>query len=164
LYSDGKFYDASPAGCVGQDFSWGTWTKSNDTFLLTYRKENIFNFELIKSKDSQNSFQVIKIVDCYNQPVRFQIINHNSGYTELFNTGIVKVKKNNSIGYPAPSIGDSDYDSGTILSNEDTITFKWHCNRECVESISGGRLYVNSDEYMKKVVLNNKRIIEITSN
>ena len=158
LYSDGRFYDAQASGCIGQSFAWGNWKNINDTMLLNYSKENIFYYDIQKSIDSLNHFQIVRILDRYNQPVRFQIINRDSGYTNLFNTGILKIKKGNSINYPAPTFDNKDFEYDYILSNADTITYKWHCNRECIESISGGHLDINNKEITEKVILKNKRI------
>jgi|GEM_PF-5876831 len=161
IYSDGRFFDAQASGCVGQFFSWGYWKNINDTIQLEYSKEDIFKYDVLKSTDSQNAFQIVRIMDCYNQPVRFEVINHDSGYTKLYNTGFCKVKKGNSINYPAPMFDSKDFEFEYITCNSDTLTYKWRCNRECIESINGGRLYVNAEESKTKVILRNKRKVSL---
>jgi hypothetical protein len=161
LYNDGRFFEADGGGCVDQLFAWGYWKNVNDTIILNYSNNNIFNYEIIKSIDSQNQFQIVRVIDCYGQPVRFQFINHNTGYTNLYNTGIVQLKKNNSINYPAYYFSKKDEEYEYIASNADTITYQWRCNRECLESINGGRLHVNDEEKVKRIILKGKRKVEL---
>ena len=158
MYSDGKFYDAQASGCTGQVFAWGYWKNVNDTILLSYQTENIFTYDIIKSKDSLNKFQIVRIIDCYNQPVRFQNMYHDTICSNLYNPGILRIMKGNSIWYPAPAFDNSGNDLDLIISNADTITYQWRCNRECLESISGGQLFTNENENTERIILGNKRI------
>jgi hypothetical protein len=129
-----------------------------DIILLSYKTENIFFFDLLKSKDSLNEFQIIKIVDCYNQPVRFESIYYDTTRKNLYNPAILKIKKGSLIYYPTPIFSTENTDIDLVKSNADTLTYKWHCNRECLESINGGQLFLNQNERTEKIILSNKRI------
>jgi len=157
LYSDGKFYHTHSSGCIGQSFSWGYWKVTNDTITLNYSNQDIFKYDIVKSTDSQSNFQIVRIIDCYNQPVRFQIINHDSGYNNLYNIGYLKLRKGNSINYPAPIFND-EQEWESIVSEADTITYQWQCNRESIESINGGRLYIETEQNIKKIKIHNKQV------
>lgn len=158
LYSDGKFYETQASGCTGQEFSWGYWENKNDTVHLIYDTKNIFNFETIKSKDTLDKYQFIRIIDVYNQPVRFENICYDTICTNLYNPGVLKISKGSYVSYLGATFNDSLHNSESIQSNSDTITFKWNCNRESLESISGGQLYTNQRSREEKIILGNKRI------
>ena len=158
IYSDGNFYETQASGCRGQEFSWGHWENKNDTIQLSYDTLNIFNFETLKSKDTFNKYQVIKIIDFYNQPVRFENICYDTVCVNLYNPGILKILKGSYISYWGARFNNISNNSEAFQSNYDTITFKWNCNRESLESISGGDLYTNQIEKRQKVILGNKRV------
>ncbi len=159
MYSDGKFYEARPSGCVEQDFASGSWKNLNDTVTLIYQSDNLFNFEVLKSIDTSSKYQIVKIVDCYNQPVRFQSICFDTTCQNLYNPGILKLEKGKSIFYSMPIFEDNKVTDESIYSNADTITYKWHCNRESIESISGGSLYISKESISKRIILKNKKFI-----
>lgn len=161
LFNDGKFYRTNGSGCVGQDFSWGTWTKDNDIYILTTESENIFNYKIVESKDTQSKFQTIQIIDCYNRPVRFQSIFYDTTFTELYNTGMIKLVKKFVISYNSDNIDNAIEPVNYIQSNSDTIKFKWNCNRESIESINGGRLYFDKERNTEKIRIENNRTIKI---
>lgn len=158
MYADGKFYQARSAGCTGQSFAWGYWKKVEDTLVLDFSTEDIFQYQIIKSADSMNKYQIIRIVDCYNQPVRFQFVNHDSGYNNLYNSGILKLKKGNTINYDSPVFDSNNAEMVYLTSNADTITYKWRCNRECLESVKGGDQFIDNRARVEKIVLRNKRV------
>lgn len=162
MYSDGKFYDAHSSGCTEQNFAWGYWENIHDTIVLHYRAQNIFQYDVVRSPDTQSNFQVIRIIDCYDQPVRFQFINHANGYSNLYNTGILKIKKGSPVNYPAPEFGKGNPEIEYISCNADTLTYKWHCNRECLESVNGGYLFIDDNERMEKIVLQQKQVLRLT--
>ena len=158
IYTDGKFYETQPSGCIGQEFSWGHWKNKNDTIILNYDNKNIFNFETIKSKNTTNKYQIVRIIDFYDQPVRFENICYDTICTNLYNPGILKILKGSYISYLGATFNDNSYNLESIQSNADTITFRWNCNRESLESISGGQLYTNQYNKQERVILGNKRI------
>lgn len=158
MYSDGKFYDAQASGCTGQLFAWGYWKNINDTILLSYQTGNIFSYDIIKSTDSLNKFQIVKITDCYDRPVRFQYVCYDTTCTNLYNPGMLRILKGSYVSYSAPAFNDNGNYPDYVTSNADTITYKWRCNRECLESISGGELFTNQTENTEKVILGNKRV------
>jgi hypothetical protein len=162
MYNDGKFYEARPSGCVGQEFSWGYWEKSNDTVKLNYQHGKIFDFEVIQSKDSSAKYQFVRIIDCYNQPVRFQGIYVDTTWEMLYNPGIITIEKGKSLFYIAARFEDINTNVEPVFSNADTITYRWYCNRESIESISLGTLYYTYNEAVtKKALLRNKRVIVV---
>jgi hypothetical protein len=161
IYSDGKFYETQPSGCTGQEFLWGYWENKNDTIHLSYNNKNIFYFETIKSKGTLNKYQIFRIIDFYNQPVRFENICYDTVCTNLYNPGILKILKGNYVSYIGARFNDSLYNSESIQSNSDTITLKWNCNRESLESISGGQLYTNQYNKKEKIILGNKQIKKV---
>lgn len=161
LYSDGKFYETRAAGCVEQLFSSGSWENTNDTITLTYQANNLFDFEILKSRDTASKYQIIRILDCYNQPVRFQHIYADITSHNLYNTGMLQIEKGKSLFYLGPVFGQKAEGSELIICSADTVTYKWHCNRESLESINGGRLFVNTEAMTKKVTLRNKRVIAV---
>jgi hypothetical protein len=161
LYSDGKFYDAQAAGCTGQLFGWGYWKKIHDTVQLSYQSKNIFKYDIIESRDSVSEYQVIRIIDDYDQPVRFQLVYYDTTAVNLYNPAILTIKKGSDIYYPVGIFNDSSAYHGGLITNADTITYKWRCNRECLESIDGGDLAVNKEEYIEKAILGTKRIRRI---
>jgi hypothetical protein len=144
LYNDGKFYETKASGCTHQLFAWGNYTKKGDSIYLDYQPENIFTYDIVFSKDTSATFQIVQILDCYNKPVRFQHLNHKEDYSNLYNTGIIKLPKNNSYNYPIQSFDDKPYNESYFTNNADTISFRWRCNRESIESISDGSLIVNN--------------------
>jgi hypothetical protein len=158
LYSDGRFYEARPSGCVGQDFASGFWERKKDTVKLIYTTERIFDFEVLKSPDTSSKFQIVRIIDRYNQPVRFQNVYFDITCLNLYNPGLAKVEKGASILYLAPAFEQTGRDAESIISNADTITYKWFCNRESIESIDGGTLYINQEPGEKKIILGNKSV------
>ncbi len=162
MYSDGKFYESRPSGCVGQDFASGTWEKKNDTIVLIYQTDNVFDFEVLKSLDTSNKYQIVNIVDCYNQPVRLQYVCFDTICQNLYNPGILRIEKGKSILYSMPIFEGYKVKDESIYSNADTITYKWHCNREAIESINGGSLYINKESTKKKIILKNKRIVSLS--
>jgi hypothetical protein len=161
MYSDGKFYEARPSGCVGQDFASGRWENINDTITLIYQSDNLFDFEVLKSLDTTNKNQIVRILDCYNQPVRFQIVCFDTTCQNLYNPGILKIEKGKSLFYSAPIFDNNLENNESQFCNSDTITYKWHCNRESIESIDGGRLYINKESTRKKIILKNKKFISL---
>jgi hypothetical protein len=156
LYDDGKFYYSKPAGCIMQAFKWGTYVLNNDTAVLKFSPENIFNYDLIQSSDTTSEFQIVRILDCYNQPVRFQHISSDTGYSNLFNIGLIRLKKGNSINYYGEPFEHISNEIIYVTSNSDTLTYKWRCNRECLESVSGGRLFADTNAGVQKILLRNK--------
>jgi hypothetical protein len=158
MYSDGKFYETRGSGCVGQDFSWGYWKKFHDTVRLQYQSSNIFDFDVIKSADSLDRYQIVSIVDCYDQPMRFQIICRDTTCLYPDSTGFVRVEKGRYISYLNHYFGDYLNNEGVQKTNSDTLIFKWRCNRESIESISGGDLFINNKRAAKRFVLRNKRM------
>jgi hypothetical protein len=161
LYSDGKFYETQSSGCTGQEFSWGTWQSKNDTIHLIYDTKNIFNFEIIKSNDTLNKYQFVRIIDFYDQPVRFENICYDTTCTNLYNPGVLKISKGSYLSYIGATFNDTINNTETVISNADTITFKWNCNRESLESINGGQLFTNQSSKTEKIILGNKRIRRI---
>jgi hypothetical protein len=161
MYSDGKFYEARASGCVGQEFASGYWENENDTITLVYRADNVFDFEILKSEDTANKYQIVKVIDCYNQPVRFQNVCFDTTCQNLYNPGILSIEKGKSIWYSAPIFEQTGKNSESIFCNADTITYKWNCNRESIESISGGTLFFNQESTKKKIKLRNKKIISL---
>lgn len=160
MYSDGRFYETRAEGCVGQIFRWGYWQRSNDTVDLQYESKNLYYFDIIKSRDTSSSYQVVKIIDCYNQPVRFQYVDFDTSYANLYNPGILRVKKGKYIGYA--NIFENGYDPNQFQKfNADTITYKWNCNRESIEAVSGGTLTPILVAETRKVIVSNKRVREI---
>lgn len=158
MYADGKFYQAQSAGCTGQSFAWGYWKNVEDTLTLDFSTQDIFQYDILKSADSQSRYQIIRIVDCYNQPVRFQFVSHDSGYSNLYNTGMLKLKKGNTINYEAPVFDVTNAEVVYLTSNADTLTYKWRCNIECLESVNGGDQFINNRARVEKIVLRNKRV------
>ena len=161
LYNDGKFYKTEGAGCTGQFFAWGSWTRNGDTLSLEYSAYNIFSYETLLSKDTNAKFQIVRIVDCYDQPLRFQHLYHNKGYSNLYNQGFIKLEKNNSINYPTPPFDNKEYNNEFISSNSDTITFRWKCNRESIESINGGELFTNDRSKTVKALITDRDVREV---
>jgi hypothetical protein len=161
MYSDGKFYETRPSGCVGQDFASGSWKNINDTVTLIYNTYNLFNFEVIKSSDTTSKYQIVRILDCYNQPVRFQNVCFDTTCQNLYNPAILRIEKEKSIFYSAPIFDNNKYSNESVLCNADTITFRWNCNRESIESIDGGSLYINKEPTRKKIILKNKKFITL---
>ena len=157
MYNDEKFYEARPSGCVGQDFASGNWKNINDTITLIYQTDNVFHFEVLKSLDTTNKYQIVRIIDYYNQPVRFQNVCFDTTCQNLYNPGILKLEKGKSIFYQSPFFDQNSKDNESIFCNADTITYKWHCNRESIESISGGTLFTNQEPAKKKIILKNKK-------
>lgn len=158
MYNDGKFYEARPSGCVGQEFAWGYYHYVNDTVNLIYQSLNVFDFDVIKSLDTLSIYQIVKIVDCYNQPVRFQSVWFDTTCTNLYNPGILRTEKGRAISYLASVFDEQVNDGSFQISNADTITYKWRCNRESIESINGGQLFINQKQTKRRIVLGNKRI------
>ena len=159
MYSDGQFYETRPSGCVEQEFSSGYWENKNDIITLTYKVAKVFNYDILKSFDTSNKYQIVKVVDCYNQPVRFQNIYFDTTYQNLYNPGILKIEKGKSIFYPAPIFNQDTSYGETVFTKADTIIYKWHCNRESIESINGGTLFTNQEAKKEKVILKSKNII-----
>ncbi|MFM2385982.1 MAG: hypothetical protein RL660_739 [Bacteroidota bacterium] len=161
LFDDGKFYDAQASGCVGQLFSWGHWTEFNDTLTLRYSNVNVFKYSVIESEETNNSYQVIKVIDCYNQPVRQQYLKVDTSYLDLYNTGLYLLPKGRKIIYCSHGFGDDDLASFTNISNADTITFQWHCNRECIESISAGSLTLELQQRTERAIISKRRLTRL---
>ena len=159
LYSDGKFYDAQASGCVGQSFAWGYWKAEKDSVVLNYSATNIFQYTVLKSRDTKSLYQLVRVVDCYDQPVRFQYINYGTGYQCLNNPGILRIRKGIAINYPAPLFDPADTGMIYHTSYADTITYKWSCNRESIESIDLGRLSINDRQHVERVLLRNRRVL-----
>lgn len=162
LYSDGRFYETRASGCVGQEFAFGFWEKNKDTVTLSYKTEKIFDFEVITSADTSSKFQIVRIIDRYNQPVRFQYVYFDTTCQNLYNPGLAKVEKGKSIFYLSPTFDQGSREVDLFSSNADTITYKWFCNRESIESINGGSLYINQEPHERKVILRNKRVIPLS--
>lgn len=158
LYSDGRFYEARPSGCVGQEFASGYWENIKDTVRLTYKAKNVFDFEVLESRDTSNKFQIVRIIDCYNQPVRFQNVYFDTASQNLYNPGLAKIEKGKSVLYLAPMFEGDTAGVVSTISNADTITYKWFCNRESIESINGGNLYFNGEMTEKKAIIRNKMV------
>jgi hypothetical protein len=158
LYSDGRFYEARPSGCVEQEFSSGSWENNKDTIKLIYKTGKTFGFEVLYSADTSSKFQIVRIIDRYNQPVRFQNVYFDITCQNLYNPGLAKVEKGKSILYLAPIFDQGGRDAESITSNADTITYKWFCNRESIESISGGTFYTNQEPREKRIILRNKSV------
>lgn len=160
MYSDGRFFESRPSGCTGQDFSSGTWIKDNDIITLSYCTDNPFNFEVTESNDTASSHQVVRIVDCYDQPVRFQHLYIGTSSENLYNPGMIRVAKGEDIYYAMP-FENSLSSNKSVLSRADTLTFKWRCNRESIESINGGTLYISQEASSKKIRLRNRTFITL---
>lgn len=158
MYSDGKFFETRASGCVGQEFASGYWKNINDTITLVYRTDKVFDYEILKSVDTSNKYQIVKIIDCYNQPVRFQNVCFDTTCQNLYNAGILRIEKGKSILYFAPIFEDNLKNSESIFCSADTITYKWNCNRESIESINGGTLFYSKELEKKKVIVKNKQI------
>ena len=158
LYSDGKFYGASQQGCVAQSFFWGYWLRAGDTVHLSYGTSNIFCFEVVESTGTKNAFQVVRVVDCYNQPVRFQHMRTDTGWTSLYNRGFLRISKGQSLVYATPDFEIKPGGWDKVKSSADTLTYKWRCNREVLESINGGTLYVDTVAGNGSVVLKGKEV------
>jgi hypothetical protein len=162
MYSDGRFYEARPSGCVGQEFASGYWENRKDTVRLIYKTENVYRFEILKTVDTASKFQIVRIIDCYNQPVRFQNVCFDTACQNLYNPGLAKIGKGKSILYLAPIFEQNGGNVESINSNADTVTFRWLCNRESIESISGGTLYINQEPGQKKVILKSKSVVPLS--
>jgi hypothetical protein len=162
MYSDGRFYETRPSGCVGQEFASGVWETKKDTVKLIYKTGKTFDFEVFNSLDTSSKLQIVRIIDCYNQPVRFQDVCFDTTCQNLFNPGLARIEKGKSILYFAPIFEQNGRNVESVISNADTITYKWLCNRESIESISGGTLYINQEQSEKRVYLRNKRVIQLS--
>ena len=158
IYNDGKFYETRPSGCIGQDFSWGYWNTLNDTVTLKYQTDNVFDYVIEQSKDSLKKYQYVRLIDCYNQPVRFQSVCYDTICANLYNPGILIVEKGKVISYLSPIFDSHIKDENYAFTNADTVTIRWKCNRESIESINGGQLFVNRQPSTTRVILGNKKV------